>query len=197
LDAIGGVLELDVASASTTSLKAEQIAALATFEFALSNAAHKVLSDGNPGGDAQSKLKAREAMSLGALITAVPLFGPFLQPCVPLLKGLNLDAIDAKHGSVFNLALLNEDQAAKLTQFQTILRQEIASVSPNINNATTPDASVPFEASPDDAGPSPTPEQPLDTTKGQGSDPSDASPANDGSPTDGPDTTPMPSLAPK
>lgn len=191
-----GLSELDVASASTTSLNAEQIAALATFEFALSNAAHKVLSNGNPEGSAQSKLKAREAMSLGALITAVPLFGPFLQPCVPLLKGLNLDMIDAKHGSVFNLALLNEDQAAKLAQFQTILRQEVASVSPNINNGTTPDASVPSEASPNDAEPSPAPEKPLDTPEGQGSDPSDASPSSDGSPTDGPDVTPMSSLTP-
>ena len=76
---------MDVASASNSSLNAEQIAALATFEFALSNAAHKVLSGENTAG------------------------GPFLRPLVSLSGALNLDSVDVKPNSVFSLALLTEE----------------------------------------------------------------------------------------
>lgn len=133
-----GLSEIDVATASKTSLNTEQIATLANFEFALSNAMHKVLSDGSPQGVAQSKLQARGAIPLGELIAGLPLIGPFLLPLVSLLKVIGLEFVDAKQGSAFSLALLNEDQSTKLAQFQTILRQEVATFLPN---SSTPDAS--------------------------------------------------------
>lgn len=170
---------MDVASASNSSLDAEQIAALASFEFALSNAVHKVLSDGSPDGSAQSKLKARNLVPLGELTTGVPMIGPFLRPLVSLLEALNLDSVDAKPNSVFSLALLNENQSTKLAQFQTILRQEIANVLPNASNSTLPDVPMPSKASPDDVKPSQMPS------------PEGASPA------DLPDPTPVTSPVPK
>jgi len=190
-----GLSEVDVASASNGSLDAEQIAALATFEFALSNAVHKVLlSDGNPEGGAQSKLKARGVVPLGELTTGVPMIGPFLRPFVSLLEAIELDSVDAKPNSVFNLALLNEDQSAKLARFQTILRQELANVLPNASNSTSPDAPLPSKASPNDVEASPTPSP--DTSEDDGSD-SDTPSPDDASPADVPVSTPVPSPAPK
>ena len=166
-----GLSEMDVASASKTSLNAEQIAALANFEFALSNAAHKVLlSVENPEVAAQSKLKARGVVPLGELTTAVPMIGPFLRPLVPLLTALNLEYVDSKSGSAFSLALLNEDQSDKLTLFQTILRQEVENIFPNANNSTPSDAPLPSKASPNDVMPSPTPELSSDTPEDEASD---------------------------
>jgi hypothetical protein len=188
-----GLSDMDVASASKTSLNAEQVATLASFEFALSNAVHKVLlSDSNLGGGAQSKLKVRGDFPLGELATAVPVIGPFLQPFVSLLKALNLYSVDAKPGSVFSLALLNEDQSAKLVQFQTILRQEVANILPNAFNSTVPDASSPSEADPDGAKP---PQSP-DTPEGEGSDDDTSSP-EDSLPAQVPDSTSTSSPAPK
>lgn len=191
--------EMDVASASQISLNAEQIAALANFEFALSNAAHKVLlSDGNPEVLAQSKLKARGVVPLGELTTAVPTIGPFLRPIVPLLKVLNLEYVDAKPGSVFSSTLLNEAQSSKLALFQTILRQEVENMNilPDANNSTPPDAPLPSKASPDDVIPSPTPEPSPDASGDDGSD-SEAPSPDDTSPVDAPDSIHLPSLAPK
>lgn len=173
-----GLSELDVASALKTPLNVEQIATLANFEFALSNAAHKVLaSGGNAEGGAQTKLKAGGTVPLAELATAVPMIGPFLQPFVPLLRFLNLDTLDAKPGSVFSLALLNENQSAKLAQFQTILRQEVANVLPNVSNTPTSDPPMPSKASPsDDVEPSSTPEIPSDASGGEGPGSSASSP---------------------
>lgn len=189
-----GLSEMDVASASTSSLDAEQIAMLANFEFALSNAAHKVLlPDGNPAIGAQSKLKVRavvpSVVPLGQLTTAVPIIGPFLQPLLPLLQALDLEYVDAKPGSVFSLALLNQDQSAKLSLFQTILRQEVDKFLPNANNSTPPDA-----PSPNDVIPPPTPE----SSQGAPENGSDA-PSPDGtSPVNTPDSgTLLSSPAPK
>jgi hypothetical protein len=188
---------MDVATATNSSLNAEQIAALANFEFALSNAAHKVLlSDENPQVGAQSKLKARAVVPLGELTTAVPMIGPFLRPLVPLLGALSLENVDAKPGSVFSLALLNESQAATLALFQTILRQEVEKVLPNANNSTPPDAPPPSKASPNDVMPSPTPELSPDTSEDGGSDGDTTSP-EDTSPADVPDSTRLSSPAPK
>jgi len=175
---------MDVSSASNSSLNAEQIATLANFEFALSNAAHKVLlSDGNPEGSAQSKLKARGLFPLGELTTGVPMIGPFLRPVVPLLEALNLDSVDVTTNSVFSLALLNEDQSTKLAQFQTVLRQEIASVFPNASNSTPPDAPLPPDVSPD--------------ASEDGSSDSDTPSPDDASPADVPASTPVASPVPK
>lgn len=184
-----GLSEMDVASASKASLNAEQIATLAGFEFALSNAVHKVLlSDGNLDGGVQSKLKARGLVPLGELCTAAPLIGSFLQPLVPLLKAIDLESVDAKPGSVFSSAFLTEDQSAKLALFQTVLRQEVATALPNVNNSTTPDAHLPSKASPDDDKPS-TPGPSPDT-------PGDDGPNSDSSPPNVPDST-LPSPAPE
>ena len=180
---------MDVASASKVSLNAEQIAILANFEFALSNAAHTVLTDGsgNPDGGAQSKLKVRGTVPLAELTTAIPVVGPFLLPLASMLGALGLDSVDAKSNSVFNLALLTEDQSMKLAQFQTILRQQTATFLPN---STTPDATSPSKASPDDPGSSP------DTSEGNSSD--DGAPSPEGTlPMDVPDSTPTSSPAPK
>lgn len=182
-----GLSEIDVASASQTSLNAEQIVALANFEFALSNAAHKVLlSDRSPEVGAQSKLKARGVVPLGELMTAVPTIGPFLRPIVPLLTALDLEYVDAKPGSVFSLALLNQGQSAKLALFQTILGQEVENILPNANNSTLPDVPLPSKASPNDVMPSPTPE-PFQ----------DGSESDVPSPAVAPDSTPLSSPAPK
>lgn len=190
-----GLSEMDVASASNGSLNAEQIAALANFEFALSNAAHKVLlSGGNPEDGAQSKLKARGVVPLGELAAGVPMIGPFLRPLVPLLEALNLDSVDAKANSVFSLALLNEYQSTKLAQFQTILRQELANVLPDASSSTPPDATLPSKASPDDVKPSQTPSP--NTSEDDGSD-SDTPSSDDASPADVPDSTPVSSPVPK
>ena len=182
---------MDVASASNSSLDAEQIAALASFEFALSNAVHKVLSDGSPDGSAQSKLKARNLVPLGELTTGVPMIGPFLRPLVSLLEALNLDSVDAKPNSVFSLALLNENQSTKLAQFQTILRQEIANVLPNASNSTLPDVPMPSKASPDDVKPSQMPSPDASNFDSDVPSPEGASPA------DLPDPTPVTSPVPK
>ena len=189
-----GLSEVDVASASNSSLNVEQIAALANFEFALSNAVHKVLSGGNPEGGTQSKLKARGLVPLGELTTGVPMIGPFLRPLVSLLEALNLDSVDAKPNSVFSLALLNEDQSTKLAQFQTILRQEIAKVLPDASSPTPPDAPSPSKASPNDAKPSQTPSP--NTSDDDGSDDDTPSP-DDASPADEPASTPISSPGPK
>ena len=170
---------MDVASASNSSLNAEQITALANFEFALSNAVHKCLSDGTPNSSgAQSKLKTREAVPLAELTTGVPVIGPFMRPLVSLLEALDLDSVDAKPNSVFSLALLNEDQSTKLAQFQTILRQEFANVFPDVSNSTLPDSS---KASPDGAKPSQPPSPNASDGDASGGDtpsPDDASPAD-------------------
>lgn len=190
-----GLSEMDVGSASNSSLNVEQIAALANFEFALSNAVHKVLSDGSPEGGAQAKLKARGVVPLGELTTGVPMIGPFLRPFVPLLEALNLDSVETKPNSVFSLALLTEDQSTKLAQFQTILRQEIAKVLPSdTSDPTPPDAPSPSKASPDDAEPSQTPSP--NTSDDDGSD-SDVPSTDDVSPADEPASTPVPSPGPK
>lgn len=189
---------MDVASASKSSLTAEQIATLANFEFALSNAVHKaLLPDGNPQvAGAQSKLKARGVVPLGELTTAVPVVGPFLRPLVALLGALDLENVDAKPGSVFSLALLNEAQAAKLALFQTILRQEVESVFPNATESTPPDAPLPSKASPNDAMPSPTPELSPDTSEDEGSESDTPSPEAP-SPADVPDSARLSSPSPK
>ena len=193
-----GLSELDISSAAKSSLNAEQIATLANFEFALSNAAHKVLlSEGNLEGGAQSKLKARGIVPLADLTTAVPVIGPFLRPLVPLLQALNLDSVDAKPGAVFSLALLNKDQSEKLALFQTVLQQELASVLPNADNSTSPDAPSPStEASPDDVMPSSVPEPSPDTFEDNSFDSDGPSPA-DASLADTPASTPASSPAPK
>ena len=185
---------MDVASASNSSLDAEQIAALATFEFALSNAAHKVLSSGSTAGGAQSKLKTRGVVPLGELTTGIPMIGPFLRPLVPLLGALNLDSVDAKPNSVFSLALLTEDQSTKLAQFQTILRQEIQNALPNASNSTSPDAPLPSKASPDDDDAKPSQTPPPNTSE-DGSSDSDTPSPDDTSPADVPASTPVSSLA--
>jgi len=181
-----GLSELNVASASDTSLNAEQIAALANFEFALSNAVHKVLSPGGtPEGGAQSKLKARGVVPLGELTTGVPIIGAFLRPFVLLLEALKLDSVDAETNSVFSLALLNEEQSTKLAQFQTILRQEYAEFLPNVTDSSPPGATLPSKSSPDDTKPSQAPSPNTSDGDDSGSDapsPDDASPA-DASPT--------------
>lgn len=189
-----GLSEVDVASASNGSLNVEQIAALANFEFALSNAVHKVLSGGSPEGGSQSKLKARGLVPLGELTTGVPMIGPFLRPLVSLLEALNLDSVDAKPNSVFSLALLNEDQSTKLAQFQTILRQELAKVLPDASNPTLPDAPSPSKASPNDAKPSQPPSP--NTSDDDGSD-SDTPSFDDALPVDEPASIPVPSPSPK
>jgi len=187
-----GLSEIDVSSASNSFLNAEQIATLANFEFALSNAAHKVLlSNENPQVGAQSKLKARGVVPLGELATAVPMIGPFLRPMLPLLEALNLDDVGAKPGSVFSLALLNEAQFASLALFQTVLLQEVENVFPNANNSTPLDAPLPSKASPNDVMPSPTPEPHPGASEDDGSD-SDAP-----SPADVPDSTNSSSPAPR
>jgi hypothetical protein len=183
-----GLSELDVASASDGSLNAEQIAALASFEFALSNAVHEVLSGASPEGGAQSKLKARGLMPLGELVTGVPMIGSFLLPLVSLLEALNLDSVDAKPNSVFSFALLSEDQSTKLAQFQTILRQELTKVLPDASNPTPPDAPSPSKASPNDAKPS---QAPSPSTSDDDSSDSDTPSPDDASPADKPASTPV------
>lgn len=189
-----GLSEVDVTSASNGSLNAEQIATLANFEFALSNAAHKVLSSGNPQGDVQSKLKTRGAFPLGELVTSVPMIGSFLRPIVPLLEALGLDSVDATPNSVYSMALLTEDQSAKLSQLRSFLRQEVEKVFPNASNPTPSDVPSPSKASPDDTKVSPTP--PPDTSEDDGSD-SDTPSPEDASPADEPVATPVSSPAPK
>ena len=185
---------MDVASASNSSLNAEQITALANFEFALSNAVHKCLSDGTPDSSgAQSKLKTREAVPLAELTTGVPVIGPFMRPLVSLLEALDLDTVDAKPNSVFSLALLSEDQSTKLAQFQTILRQEFANVFPDVPNSTLPDPSSPSKASPDNTKPSQPPSS--NASDGDGSDGDTLSPDN-ALPADLPTSTPISSLSP-
>ena len=189
-----GLSEMNVASAPNASLDADQIAALANFEFALSNAAHKVLSPGgNPESGAQSKLKARGVVPLGELTTGVPVIGPFLRPFVPLLEALGLDSVDAEQNSVFSLALLNEEQSTKLAQFQTFLRQEIASVFPNVTSSNPPDATPPSKSSPDDAKPS---QAPSPNTSGDDDSDSDIPSPDDTSPAGVPASVPVASPAP-
>ena len=186
---------MDVASVSNTSLDAEQIAALASFEFALSNAVHKVLlSSGSPGGGAQSKLNAREFFPLGGLVSGVPLVGAFLKPVVPLLEALRLDSINVTPTSVFSTALLSEDQSTKLAQFQSILQKEIESALPDAFKPTPPDVPLPSKASPDDVKASPTASP--GTSEDNNSDPNTPSP-DDASPADAPVTTPVSSPAPE
>ncbi|KAF9654439.1 hypothetical protein BDM02DRAFT_3106843 [Thelephora ganbajun] len=190
-----GLSEMEVASASKSSLNAEQIATLANFEFALSNAAHKVLLSGrNFESGAQSKLKARGVFPLGELATGVPMIGPFLRPLVPLLEALGLDSVDAKPNSVFSLALLNEEQSVKLSLFQTILRQELVNVLPNAYNSTPPDAPSPSKASPENVQPSPSPSP--DASEDDVSD-SDTPSPNDASLAGEPASTPVSSSVPK
>lgn len=180
---------MDVASASNSTLNADQIATLASFEFALSNAVHKVLlSSGNTEGTSQSKLETRGAMPLAEVVTAIPMFGPFMIPLVPMLEALGLDSVNVTPNSVFSMALLNEEQSAKLAQFQTILREEIEKVLPNTSNTSPPDAPSPSKASPDDAKASPTPS--ADTSEDDDSDLSTPSP-DDASPADIPVATPV------
>ncbi|KAF9787062.1 hypothetical protein BJ322DRAFT_698526 [Thelephora terrestris] len=191
-----GLLEMDVASASKASLNSEQIATLASFEFALSNAVNKVLlSDGNLDSGAQSRLKARGVVPLGELATSVPIIGGFLQPFVPLLGSLGFESVDAKLGSVFSMELMNEEQSAKLALFQTIFQQELASILPNVSNFTTPDARVPSKASPDDVKPS-TPGLSPDTPGDDGPN-SDSSLPVDSSPADVPNSILPPTASPE
>jgi hypothetical protein len=187
---------MDVSSTSNNSLNAEQIATLANFEFALSNAVHKVLlPSGSPGGGAQSKLKTRGVVA--DLTTGVPVIGVFLRPMASLLEALNLDSANFKPGSsAFSLALLNEEQSMKLAQFQTILRQEVKTVFPDFDDSASPDPPSPSEASPNDVKPSPTPEPSSNTPEDDGSDSGTSSP-DDASPADVPASTPISSPAPK
>lgn len=187
---------MDVASASTTSLNAEQITTLANFEFALSNAVRKVLpSSVNPEGGAQSKLRAAGVYPLGDIATGLPLVGAFLQPILPFLEAVGLDSITATSSSVFSTALLNEDQSAKLAQFQSILKQEIENILPPNDSSSTPsDAPLPSKASPEDVKASPTPSP--GASEDEDSDPSAPSP-DDASPADVPVATPVSSPAPE
>ena len=187
--------EMDVTSASNSPLNAEQITALANFEFALSNAVHKCLSDGTPDSSgAQPKLKAREAVPLAELTTGVPMIGPFMRPLVSLLEALDLGSIDPKPNSVFSLALLNADQSTKLAQFQTILQQEFENVFPDASNSTLPDVPSPSKASPDDTKPSQAPSP--NASDGDASDSGTPSP-DDALPADVPASTPVSSSSSK
>lgn len=189
-----GLAGVDVASASTSSLNAEQVAALASFEYALSNAVRKTLpSSGNPEGGAQSKVRASGGVyPLGDVATGLPMVGVFLQPILPFLEALGLDSIPAtSSSSVFSTALLNEDQSTKLAQFQSNLKQEIEKVFPSDSDSTPSDAP---KASPEDAKASPTPSP--DTSEDEDSDSNTPSP-DDPSPADVPVATPVPSPGPK
>jgi len=188
---------VDVASASTRSLNAEQVTALASFEFALSNAVRKTLpSSGNPEGGAQAKLRATGGVyPLGDVATGLPMVGAFLQPVLPFLEALDLDSIPATSSSVFSTALLNEDQSTKLARFQSILKQEIEEIFSNDSSSTPSDAPLPSKASPEDdvkASPTPSP----DTSEDDGSG-SDAPSPDDASPADVPVATPVSSPGPK
>ena len=187
---------MDVASASTSSLNAEQVTALASFEFALSNAVRKTLpSSGNPESGAQAKLRAAGGVyPLGDVATGLPIVGAFLQPILPFLKALDLDSIPATSSSVFSTALLNEDQSTKLARFQSILKQEIEEIFPNDSNSTPSDAPLPSKASPEDVKASPTPSP--DTSEDDGSDSNAPSPG-DASPADVPVPTPVSSPGPE
>ena len=187
---------MDVASASTTSLNAEQVAALANFEFALSNAVRKVLpSSGTPEGAAQSKLRAAGVYPLGDIATGIPLVGAFLQPILPFLEATGLNSISATPSSVFSMKLLNEDQSAKLAQFQSILKQEIENILPPNDSSSTPsDAPSPSKASPEDVKASPTPSPDTSEDEDEGSS---APSPDDASPADVPVATPLSSPGPK
>jgi len=190
-----GLSELDVASASDSTLNAEQIGALATFELALSNAAHKVLlSSGTPKDGAQSKLKARGSFPLGEVTAGVPLIGPFLRPVTSLLESLGLGSVNATPSSVFSSGLLSEYQSAKLAQFRSILQQEIENILPDVSDTTPSDVPLPSKASPDDVEVSPTPSP--GTSEDDDSNRSTPSP-DDASPADVPVATPVSSPAPK
>lgn len=190
-----GQSEVDVASASNISLDAEQIATLATFEFALSNAVHKVLlSSGSPEGGAQSKLKTRDVFPLASVVSSAPLVGAFLQPVVPLLETLRLDSMNVTPTSAFSTALLNEDQSAKLVQFQSILQEELKSALPNVFDPTPSDAPLPSKSSPEEVKASPT--SSPDASEDEDADPTTPSPDN-ASPADVPFVTPLSSPAPK